>query len=206
MRLPNGPGNRVSAAALAVFLPFLSPTGAIGQGKALGNPAAPVLVEMYSDFQCPHCKHLHETFLPGFIKDYVDSGKAYFVCREFPLQGFGAKSREAAAYATAAARIGKFQQVANALFQNQASWALSGKIWETVAAVLTPAEQAKVQALFKDPAIPAEVQRDVDTGLKIPVTSTPTLVLTHRLQQRPWTYFDDGGNLFRGYLDELLKK
>src|ERR1700682_6518494 len=109
MRLWNGPTNWLSAAALAVFLPFLWPTGAGGQvasgqgasgtGKALGNPAAPILVEMYSDFQCPHCKHLHETFLPGFIKDYVDTGKAYFVCREFPLQGFGARSREAAAYA-----------------------------------------------------------------------------------------------------------
>src|SRR5471030_1135093 len=68
------------------------------KGKALGYPAAPILVEMYSDFQCPHCKHLHETFLPGFIKDYVDTGKVYFICREFPLPGFGARSREAAAY------------------------------------------------------------------------------------------------------------
>jgi protein-disulfide isomerase len=211
MKFRNGPANRVSAAALAMCLALLLPVGAgsqaaSGQGKALGKPNAPILIEMYSDFQCPHCKHLHETFLPGFIKAYVDTGKAYFVSREFPLQGFGPRSREAAAYATAAARIGKFQQVAHTLFQNQASWAASGKIWETVAAVLTPAEQAKVQVLFKDPAIAAEVQHDVDTGLNIPVTSTPTLVVTHRLQQRPWTYFDDGGNLFRGYMDELLKK
>jgi protein-disulfide isomerase len=202
---------RIFAAALAVVLPFLWSTGAAGQiasgqGKGLGNPAAPLRIEMYSDFQCPHCKHLHETFLPGFIKDYVDTGKVYFICREFPLQGFGAKSRESAAYATAAAHIGKFQPVAHALFENQAAWVASGKIWETVAAVLTPAERTKVQVLFKDPAIAAEVQHDVDTGIKIPVTSTPTLVVTQRLQQRPWTYFDDGGKLFRGYLDELLRK
>jgi len=196
---------KISAVALAVVLPCLAVTGASGQGKVLGNPAAPLLIEMYSDFQCPHCKHLHETFLPGFIKDYVDTGKAYFVCREFPLASFGPRSREAAAYATAAARIGKFQQVADALFRNQASWAQSGKIWESVAAVLTPAEQAKVEALVKDPAIAAEVQHDVDAGLKIPVRSTPTLVVTHRLQQRPWDYWEDEGKLFRGYLDALLK-
>jgi protein-disulfide isomerase len=194
------------AVALAVLLPCLAAAPDSDKGKSLGNPAAPLLIEMYSDFQCPHCKHLHETFLPGFITDYVDTGKAYFVCREFPLPGFGQRSRDAAAYATAAARIGKYQQVADVLFQNHASWALSGKIWETVAAVLTPDEQAKVQALFKDPAIAAEVQRDVDAGLKIPIQSTPTLVVTHRLQQRPWTYWQDGGNLFRGYLDDLLKK
>jgi len=193
------------AAAVVLLLPCLAAAPGSGTGKALGNPAAPVLVEMYSDFQCPHCRHLHETFLPAFIKDYVATGKVYFVCREFPLQGFGPKSREAAAWATAAARIGKFQEVAHALFENQASWAMSGKIWETVATVLTPAEQAKVQAIFKDPAIAAEVQHDVDTGNRVPVKSTPTLVVTHRLQQRPWDYWQDGGTLFRGYVDALLK-
>src|SRR6202035_5250518 len=101
---------------LAVILPCLAATGDSGKGKALGNPAAPLLIEMYSDFQCPHCKHLHETFLPGLIKDYVNTGKAYLVCREFPLPGFGPRSREAAADATSAARIGKYQQVADALF------------------------------------------------------------------------------------------
>ena len=196
---------KLPVAALALLLPCLAAAPDTGKGKALGNPAAPVLIEMYSDFQCPHCKHLHETFLPGFIKDYVDTGKVYFVCREFPLAGFGPRSREAAAYATAAARVGKFQQVADVLFRNQASWAMSGKIWETVATVLTPTEQTKVQALFKDPAIPAEVQHDVDEGMRIPVRSTPTLVVTHRLQRRPWDYWEDEGKLFRGYVDALLK-
>src|SRR5258708_21161226 len=111
-----------------MWLPGASGSAESGKGKALGNPAAPLLIEMYSDFQCPHCKHLHETFVPAFIKDYVDTGKAYFVCREFPLPGFGPKSREAAAYATAAARIGKYQPVARALFHHQSSWVLSGKI------------------------------------------------------------------------------
>lgn len=196
---------KLLAVTVAVLLPCLLTAADFDKGKALGNPAAPILVEMYSDFQCPHCKHLHETFMAGFIKDYVDTGKVYLVFREFPLVSFGPRSREAAAYATAAARIGKFQPVAHALFENQASWAMSGKVWETVASVLTPAEQAKVQALAKDPAVPAEVQRDVDIGTKVPVRSTPTLVVTHRLQQRPWDYWEDGGKLFRGYLDALLK-
>lgn len=192
--------------ALAALLPCLAAAPDSGKGKALGNPAAPILIEMYSDFQCPHCKHLHETFLPGFIRDFVDTGKVYFICREFPLPGFGARSREAAAYATAAARVGKYQQVADTLFRNQASWAVSGKIWETVAAVLSPAEQAKVQALAKDPAIAAEVQRDVDAAVQAKVSSTPTFIVTHRLQQRPWSFWDDNGVLFRGYLNELLTK
>ena len=51
--------------------------------------------------------------------------------------------------------------------------AVSGKIWETVAAMLTPAERAKVQALAKDPAVLAEVQRDVDSAMQAKVPSTP---------------------------------
>jgi protein-disulfide isomerase len=75
-----------------------------------------------------------------------------------------------------------------------------------VATVLTPAEQVKVQALSKDPAIPAEVQRDVDAAVQAKVSSTPTFIITHRLQQRPWTFWDDNGALLRGYLNELLSK
>jgi len=45
------------------------------------------------------------------------------VSREFPLR-MHQYSREAANYATAAARLGKYQQVADALFLNQLVWEL----------------------------------------------------------------------------------
>jgi protein-disulfide isomerase len=192
------------ALALVLLLPCLALGPDIDRAKAAGNPSAPLRLDLYSDFQCPTCKMVHETFLPAIVRDYVATGKAYLVSHEFPL-AMHAYSRQAANYATAAARIGKYQQVSDALFQNQGSWSVTGKVWEVVAAVLIPADQKKVQALAKDPAILAEVQHDVDAGTAAHVDRTPTVIVARGMKQTPWAYWTDY-NLFKGYLDEMLAK
>ena len=116
------------------------------KGKTMGLPTAPIVLELYSDFMCPHCKHLHEDILPSIITDFVKTGKAYLIFREFPLDiPQHVYSRPAANYATAAARVGKYQQVSDVLFKTQTQWGVNGKVWETVASALTPEEQKKVQ-------------------------------------------------------------
>ena len=197
---------KILALTLLALLPCLAAGPDPDKGRTIGNPSAPMLFEIYSDFACPACKHLHENVLPAIIADYVNTGKACLVFREFPLNiPAHIHSRPAAALAVAAARIGKYQTVSDVLFRNQASWSVSGKVWETVAGVLTPDEQKKVQALASDPTVLADVQRDVERGTKVPISQTPTLLVTYRLRQQPWTQFVDY-SLFRGYIDGLLKK
>jgi protein-disulfide isomerase len=197
---------KILALALAALLPCLAAGPDVDKGRTLGDPAAPMMFELYSDFACPACKHLHEAVLPSIVRDYVMTGKAYLVFREFPLNiPDHIHSRPAAALAVAAARIGKYQTVSDALFRNQLAWKTSGKVWEAVAGVLTPEEQKKVQALAKDPAVMADVQRDVDRGTKVALNQTPTLMITYKLRQQPWGNFSDY-SLFRGYIDGLLKR
>ena len=197
---------KILALALAALLPCLAAGLDVDKGKTMGDPAAPMLFELYSDFSCPACKTLHENVLRTIVQDYVRTGKAYLVFREFPLNiPAHVYSRPAAAFAVAAARIGKYQTVSDALFRNQQAWSMSGRVWETVAGVLTPEEQKRVQALAKDPAVLAEVQRDVDRGMQAVLTQTPTLMVTYKLRQQPWAQFGDY-SLFRGYIDALLKK
>jgi protein-disulfide isomerase len=197
---------KILALSLAALLPCLAAGPDVDKGRTLGDPAAPLTFELYSDFSCPACKRVHETVLPTIVTDYVKSGKAYLIFREFPLNiPAHVYSRSAAAFAVAAARIGKYQTVSDVLFRNQQAWGASGKVWDTVASVLTPEEQKKVQALAKDPAVLADVQRDVDRGARSMLNQTPTLMITYRLRQQPWTQFNDY-SLFRGYIDGLLKK
>lgn len=164
------------AAVLVALLPCAAASLDADKGKALGNPSAPVRIVIYSDYECPACKGFHEQVLPMMMRDYVVNGKAYIVSREFPLP-MHQYSREAANYAVAAARIGKYTEVADALFQNQAAWSVNGKVWETVAAVLTAAEQKKVQALAKDGTVMAEVQADVTGAQNDKINQTPTLIV-----------------------------
>jgi protein-disulfide isomerase len=172
-----------------------------GVGKTEGVPGASMMIEVYSDFQCPACKTLHELVLPSLKKDYVAKGKVYLIHREFPLS-MHAYAQPAALYATAAARIGKYGPVTDALFGKQVSWSADGKVDQTACSVLSPLEATKVRALVKDPTVAAEVRRDVLAGEKVPLNQTPTMVVTFRMRQYPLstTNYD----LVRRFLDDLL--
>ena len=109
---------KILALSLVALLPCLAAGPDSEKGRTMGNPAAPMLFEIYSDFSCPACKHLHDFVLPSIVRDYVRTGKAYLIFREFPLNIPAHKySRPAAALAVAAARIGKYQTVSDALFR-----------------------------------------------------------------------------------------
>ena len=197
---------RTTALLLAALLPCLAAVSDVDKGKTVGNPSAPIVLELYSDFMCPHCKHLHEDILPSIVRDYVTTGKAYLIFREYPLNiPQHVYSRPAANFATAAAKVGKYQAVSDALFKNQQSWGMSGKVWESIAPVLTPDEQKKVQALANDPRIMAEVQHDYDLAQNSRLNQTPTMVVTYKGKQTPWVYWDDY-KLFQSYMNDLLKK
>jgi protein-disulfide isomerase len=197
---------KLYAVALAALVPSLAVTPVnLEKAKALGTPSAPVRIELYSDYQCPACKGFHDSLLPVLVKDYVLSGKVYFVSREFPLPGHP-YSREAANYATAAAQIGKYKQVVAAIFRSQASWSTSGKVWDAVATALTPAEQKKVQELAADPSITAAVQQELQMGQANRVNQTPTLVIIRGQKRYPFAGPDPSNYpIMRSLIDGLLK-
>jgi len=49
----------------------------------LGNPAAPIIFYVYSDFSCPYCKEYHET-LKTLMKLYGNEGQFAWVFRHVP--------------------------------------------------------------------------------------------------------------------------
>lgn len=177
-----------AALALATALLSFAASPPADPGKAIGNPSAPIRLEIFSDFSCPHCKVLHDDILPLLVRDFAVPGRVYIVSREFPLTGQGHQfSREAANDATAAARIGKYAQVADVLFKNQMTWAFNGKVWDSVATVLTLPEQKKVQALAQDAGVTGEVQRDWEAGNAAFINSTPTVIVTFKGKTYPFS-------------------
>jgi len=144
--------------------------------KAFGNKNAAVVMEIYSDFQCPACKQLFLNTTQRVMDNYVNTGKIFMVHRDFPLP-MHAYSRVAAEYSRAAAKIGKCEEVEQALFQNQERWEANGDVKGTVAAVLSPADMKKVQALVDSKTLDPLIDKDRQLGLAVPVTQTPTAVL-----------------------------
>jgi protein-disulfide isomerase len=194
---------KLSAVALAALLPAVAAVPNIDPGKAVGNPSAPITIQVFSDYECPACKEFHDQTLPEIERDYVATGKVYLVYRDFPLP-MHKYSRQAADYACAAAHLGLFQPVANALFRNQDSWGASGKVWECVASVLTLRQQKEVQALAQGPEVLGEIQRDLDAGYREQINGTPTLIVSRGAKKYPVSG-SLNYTLLKQLLDDLAK-
>src|ERR1700683_2975118 len=165
-------------------LPGIAAAPDLMKGNTFGNPKAPLLIEVFSDFECPACKYMHDKEVPQIMKDFVDKGKAYMIYRYDPLQ-MHQHSRLAAELVCAAAQYGKYVQASNALFANQESWSKDGRVAETLDAVLTPVERKKVRASVKDPAVQTEITHDVEEATALQVPGTPTLLITYHASRYP---------------------
>lgn len=89
-----------------------------GRDHIRGDPAAPVTLVEYSDFECPFCKRFHET-----AKKLVDEsgGRVRWVYRHFPLdQLHPVKARKTAVASECAAELGG----------NDAFWKFADRFYE----------------------------------------------------------------------------
>jgi len=58
----------------------------IGNSPYIGNiKTAKVAIFEFSDFECPYCKQHFTQVYPSIVKNYVDTGKAIYVYKNFPL-------------------------------------------------------------------------------------------------------------------------
>ena len=172
--------------------------------KAFGSKNAPVVMEVFSDFQCPACKTLFTSTNRRLMDDYVTSGKVYLIHRDFPLP-IHAYSRVAARYARAAAQLGKVEPVEQALFQNQEKWEQNGDVDGTVAAVLSPAEMAKVRALVKGGTLEPLIDKDYALGQTYNVNQTPTTVFHCKGQTYPYSGLMPY-DVLKQFLEQLLSQ
>jgi protein-disulfide isomerase len=94
--------------------------GPLGE-SALGDPNAPVTIVEYASMTCSHCAAFHKDTYPALKEKYIDTGKVYFIFREFPLDPV----------ATAAFMLARcvpesqYFTFVSALFKNQNIWAFT---------------------------------------------------------------------------------
>lgn len=86
---------------------------------ALGNPDAKVKIVEYMSMTCSHCADFHNKTFDAIKTKYIDTGKIYFVIREFPLDPLAAAGFMLARNAPG----GKYFDVVAYLFKTQDQWA-----------------------------------------------------------------------------------
>ena len=88
----------------------------------VGKADAPITIIEYASMTCSHCAAFHEQTYPKLVKDYIDTGKARFVLREFPLDALATAAFMIARYAG-----DKRTAVVDLLFSQQRNWAFVEK-------------------------------------------------------------------------------
>lgn len=98
--------------------PEMLVAGPLGE-QALGDPKAPNIVIEYASMTCPHCGRFHADVYPEFKKKYIDTGKAYFIFREYPLDPLATSAIMLARCAPA----DRYFPIVDLLFDQQNNWA-----------------------------------------------------------------------------------
>lgn len=95
-----------------------------GNDSSLGDVNAPVVIEEYSDFQCPYCARFFSDTFPKIYSNYIVTGKVRFIYRDFPLGGHQ-QAFPAAVATRCAGEQGEYWGMHEAIFINMNQWSQS---------------------------------------------------------------------------------
>lgn len=165
-----------------------APTAASGEASGVhvrGKADAPVTIEEFGDFQCPPC-----ATMSGVLHKFGDEygSRLRLVFHHFPLP-VHAHAREAALAAEAAHEQGKFWEMHDVLYKEQALWSIADNAPALFAgyAKSIGLDIDRFQKDVKEHEVAERVEAEHKLGLSRGVTSTPTLFVNNVLVPPPET-------------------
>jgi protein-disulfide isomerase len=154
----------------------------------LGSDDAPVVVETYEDFACPHCATFSAQITPQVVSEYVDPGDVRLAFRDFPIPvseqwSWGVASAARAVQETTDDET--FFAFVEAAFANQGNYSMDTiqSIADDVGADGCTVRAAATREPYR-PVVEADRQRGIDAG----VQGTPSVFVDG--QQLSNTSFD----------------
>jgi protein-disulfide isomerase len=151
----------------------------IKDSPSLGNPAAPVTLVEFSDFECPVCRSLHDA-LRSMLPNYP---KVRVVFKDFPLEQLHPWARTAAVAGRCAYQLNSaaFWKVYDSIYDNQEIISAENayvKMGDYAAqAGLNP---DAFRACMSSPEAAAAVDASLKNGQQLEVNSTPTIFVNGR--------------------------
>lgn len=167
--------------------------------RILGDTSAKVKISEHASFTCGHCGDFHKNTFAQLKKEYIDTGKAYLVFSDFPLNA-------PAAQASMVARClpeDKYFDFVSMLFEKQKDWAYDPNYLEflKMEAGKNGLDEAHFQACIQN----TELQEGIMNRMKgvqaqWNITSTPSFVINNRNTVSGALPFEE----FKRILDEEL--
>ena len=177
----------VAVAAWYVLRPG-EDTGAVAVGpgytltahdRALGDPKAKVVLIEYAAPSCPVCARFNSDTFPRLKKEYIDTGKVYYVFRLFPLRPDDGAAEKIARCLPE----DKYFDFIDLLFRNQPKWDVEFGVQDVHAGLvlvgrmagMSEAQVDKCMTDTKEDGIINQVAEDGQT--KYGITGTPTIIV-----------------------------
>lgn len=166
---PSTPGALTGSAEMPALADMLA-------DKRIGSAVAPNTIILYSSLGCPHCADFHTRTLPSLKSQYLDTGVAGLVYRDFPLD----RPSLLGAMAARCAGESRYFAALDVIYRSQATWGGASDGWAAMRAVLRDAGMAPplLDACAANSALEQGVmairQEGVDT---YGVNATPTFIV-----------------------------
>jgi len=144
-----------------------------------GSPSASITIIEYASTTCSHCAAFHETTWPELKAKYIDSGRAKFIFREFPLDPLATASFMLARCAGPDER----NVVVDQLLSQQKTWAFVDKPLEALLLLVEQIgiSQTDAEACLRDEDLYRRVRQCQErAAAAFNIDSTPTFFVDGR--------------------------
>lgn len=172
------------------------------QGYLMGDPAAPVQVLEFADFECPACGSFATLTEPDVRSRLVQSGQISFRFLDFPLPQH-LNSWDASMAAACANEQGKFWEMHDQIFANQDRWATQATnrpkaVFERLAQSLG-LNMSQWDDCYDAQKYKLNIAANLREGENRGVRSTPTFIIGGRMIANAMGY-----DQFKMYVDSAL--
>jgi protein-disulfide isomerase len=178
----------------------LPPDSVISSERILGQPKAPIELIEYASLTCPHCAKFHNGPWVKIKKEYVDTGKAKLIYRDFPTDQLAL----AASMIARCAPKTRYFGIVKIMFETQDNWRNSQNPRQALANIgrIAGMSLETVNQCINSKVAYESVMRLREEGSKkFNIDSTPTLIVNGEKIESGLKIED-----YRKLFDKLLKK
>ncbi|MFN8622544.1 MAG: thioredoxin domain-containing protein [Chloroflexota bacterium] len=158
-----------------------APPAELRAGRSLGDPSAPVHIDVYEDPQCPVCARFEHEVLPWLIDGPIRDGTVFLTYRDMLF--IGPDSWLAAVAMRTADDLGAFWDYAHILYANQAGENRGGFNRSRLAAmaVMVGLDRDAFLRGLDDPGRWEAARTEVRAAMALGMDAVPTMVINGTL-------------------------
>lgn len=189
--------NRFILLAAAVFASCLAFAGPLAAAEpwdeiSLGDPKAKIVIYEFYSMTCSHCADFDLETLPKLKKEWVDSGKARFVYRDFPLDHIALRGAMLGRCVFAEKGAQAYARFVDLIMKSMESWATAkdpAQALDATALLAGGLTRQKIDACLGDKKLEEKMmESQFEAQKKYAIRSTPSFVINGKMYAGAMSY------------------